>query len=142
MSYRRRGNLTKKRRKRTSAKSRYDPDKEISVAVKTGKSRIGFKETTREMAMGELKLIVLARNAPKQVVDRISLYNKCLEDPIPVFTSQNSSWDLGSILGKPYWVSCLGIEDEGDSSILQTIEKVQELASTKTSVSGNIMEGI
>lgn len=140
MSYRRRGNMRKKRRKRTSAKSRYDPDKEISVAVKTGKSLIGFKETARELAMGELKLIVLARNAPKQVENRIRLYNSCLESPIPVFTSNNSSWDLGAVLGKPYWVSCLGIIDEGDSSIIQTVEKVQELEKNQKSISGTIME--
>ena len=141
MSYQRQGNLKKKRRKRTSAKSLWDPDKEMSIAVKTGKSRIGFKETIRELAMGELILLVLARNAPKDVVDRVSLLNKCLETPIPVFVSQNSSWDLGAVLGKPFWVSCLGIMAEGDSSILQTVEKVQEQQNVTTKRSGIIMEG-
>ena len=141
MSYQRRGNMRMKRRKRTSAKSRYDPDKEINVAVKTGKSLIGYKQTARELATGKLKLIVLARNTRKDVVDRINLFNSCLETPVPVFTSQNSSIDLGAVLGKPYWVSCLGIIDEGDSSILKTVEKIQEQEGNENTVSGNIMEG-
>ena len=126
-SYRRRGNMAKKKRKRTSAKSQWNPDKEMSVAVKTGKCRVGFKETIRELSMGEIKLIVLARNAPNKVKNRVSLLNNCLEQPVPIFNSTNSSWDLGAVLGMPYWVSCLAILDEGDSSIMKTIEKVQEL---------------
>jgi large subunit ribosomal protein L30e len=125
-SYRRRGNLKKKSRKRTSAKSLWNPDKELKVAVKTGKCLIGFKETMRELAMGELKLIVVANNAPPKVTRRIELLNRCLSDPIPVFTSANSSWDLGAVMGHPYWVSCLGIIDVGDSSIIKVIEKVKE----------------
>ena len=130
-----------KKRKRSSAKSLYDPNKELSVAVKTGKTLIGYKQTARELAMGELKLVVLAHNAPDKVVNQIRLYNKCLEEPVPVFTSSNSSWDLGAILGKSFWVSCLGIIDEGDSSIIHTVEKVQELQNTTKSSSGTIMEG-
>ena len=120
MSYKR-GQQKLKRRKRTSAKSSFDENKEINVAVKTGKTLMGAKTVIRELSMGDLKLIVLANNAPKQVVDEIKLLNSCLDSPIPVFISKNSSWELGATCGKPFWVSTMGILQEGDSSILKAI---------------------
>jgi large subunit ribosomal protein L30e len=131
-----------KKRRRTSAKSQWNPDKEMSVAVKTGKCRIGFKETIRELAMGEIKLIILARNVPNKVKNRVMLLNNCLEQPVPVFNSSNSSWDLGAVLGMPFWVSCLAILDEGDSSIMTTIEKMKEQEDQKESMASPVTEAI
>ena len=121
MSYKR-GQQKLKRRKRTSAKSSFDENKEINVAVKTGKTLMGAKSVIRELSMGDLKMIVLAKNAPKQVINEIKLLNSCLETPIPVFISKNSSWELGATCGKPFWVSTMGILKEGDSSILKAIK--------------------
>ncbi len=121
MSYRR-GQEKLKRRKRTSAKSLWDEGKEINVAVKTGKILLGARSVTREISMGDLKLIVLSHNAPSEIKDEITLLNNCLETPIPVYNSKNSSWDLGSICGKPFWVSVLGVLDAGDSSILKVVK--------------------
>ena len=109
-----------KRRKRTSAKKSFDESKELNVAVKTGKTLLGMKSVIRELSLGKLKLIIIARNAPKKVLDQIYLLNACLEDkPVPIFTSKNSSWDLGAACGKPFWISTVGILNEGDSSILK-----------------------
>ena len=117
-----RGQEKLKRRKRSSAKSLWDEGKEINVAVKTGKILLGARSVTREISMGDLKLIVLSYNAPAEVKDEIALLNNCLATPIPVYNSTNSSWDLGAICGKPFWVSVLGVLDAGDSSILQVAE--------------------
>ncbi len=121
MSYKR-GQQKLKRRKRTSAKSSFDENKEINVAVKTGKVLLGSKATIRELSIGELKLIILAANTPIKTIDQIDLLNGCLENPVPVFTSKNSSWELGAACGKPFWVSTMGILEEGDSSILKAVE--------------------
>ena len=121
MSYKR-GQQKLKRRKRTSAKLSFDENKEINVAVKTGKTLIGTKSVIRELSMGDLKLLILASNAPKQVVDKITLLNNCLETPVPIFISKNSSWDLGAVCAKPFWVTTVGIKNAGNSSILKVIK--------------------
>ena len=116
-----------KRRKRTSAKLSFDESKELNVAVKTGKTLLGMKSVIRELSLGELKLIVIANNAPKKVVDQISLLNACLADKqVPIFKSKNSSWDLGAACGKPFWISTVGILDEGDSSILKANSAMEQ----------------
>jgi len=72
--------------------------------------------------MGDLKLLILASNAPKQVVDKITLLNNCLETPVPIFISKNTSWDLGAVCAKPFWVTTVGIKNAGNSSILKVIK--------------------
>ena len=121
MSYKR-GQQKLKKRKRTSAKLSFDENKEINVAVKTGKTLIGTKSVIRELSMGDLKLLILASNAPKQVVDKITLFNNCLETPVPIFISKNTSWDLGAVCAKPFWVTTVGIKNAGNSSILKVIK--------------------
>ena len=113
-------------RRRKSSKDLFDESKEINVAVKTGKVLLGANSVLKEMAMGTMKLIILAKNAPDKVTKKIKLYNACLENPIPIYISKNSSWDLGAVCGKPYWVSTIGIMDVGDSSIMNAIKQTQK----------------
>jgi len=110
-----------KRRKRTSSKALWDENKEINVAVKTGNVLLGAKSVLREIALGQLKMIIMAQNTPEDIANQIKMFNKCLEAPIPVYVSKNSSWDLGANCGKPFWVSVLGVLDEGDSSIMKAL---------------------
>ena len=114
-----RGLQRKVARRRSSKKDLFDESKEINVAVKTGDVLIGEKSVVKEVATGTLKLIILAMNAPEKLKNKITMYNNCLDEPIPVYISKNSSWDLGAVCGKPYWVSALGILDVGDSSIMK-----------------------
>ena len=65
-----------------------------------------------------MALIILAKNTPQKTLDQINILNRCLETPVGVYVSKNSSWDLGAACAKPFWVSALGILDPGDSSIL------------------------
>ena len=121
MSYKRDPQKLKKR-KRTSAKLSFDENKEINVAVKTGKTLIGTKSVLRELSMGDLKLLIIANNTPKHILDKINLLNNCLETQVPIFTSKNSSWDLGAVCAKPFWVTTVGIKSAGNSSILKVIK--------------------
>lgn len=121
MSYKR-GQQKIKKRKRTSAKSEFDENKEINVAVKTGKTILGTKKVIQQLSMGKLKLLIMAKNTPAKIVDDIRILNNCLEIPVPIFISKSSSWDLGSVCAKPFWVATVGILDEGDSSILKVIK--------------------
>ena len=121
MSFKR-GQMGLKKRKRTSAKATFDENKEINVAVKTGKVLIGSNKVLKELASGDLKLLVLANNTPKEKIEQLTIYNNCLENAVPVFVSKYSSKDLGAVCGKPYWIAMIGIQEAGDSSILNVIE--------------------
>jgi large subunit ribosomal protein L30e len=123
MSFEKGGQMALKKRKRTSAKLEFDESKEISVASKTGKVLYGSKSVVSELASGTLKMIIIANNTPKPILDKISNLNDSLETPVPLYVMHGSSWDLGSICGKPYWISTLGIIEVGDSSILKVITK-------------------
>jgi large subunit ribosomal protein L30e len=122
MSYDR-GQMKLKRRKRTSAKKEFDESKEINVAVKTGKVLIGANCVLSELATGKLKLIIIANNLPQKSNDRLNIQNYSIEKPVPIYEAHNSSIDLGSACGKPFWISMLGIIEPGDSSIMKAIEK-------------------
>jgi large subunit ribosomal protein L30e len=111
-----------KPRKRTSSKASFDENKEINVAVKTGKVIIGSNKVLKEIASGELKLVILAENTPKDKVELLNIYNNCLDKPIPVYTTKSSSKDLGAVCGKPFWIAMLGIQEAGDSSIMGVTE--------------------
>ena len=108
-------------RRKKSTKNLFDESKEINVAVKTGDVLLGEKSVLSEMSMGSLKLIVLAKNTPRELKNKVKMFNNCLEEPIPIYTSRNSSWDLGAICGKPFWISALGVLNVGDSSIMEAI---------------------
>jgi large subunit ribosomal protein L30e len=122
MSYDR-GQMKLKKRKRTSAKKEFDENKEINVAVKTGKVLVGANSVLSELATGSVKLIILANNAPKKVTDRLNNLNYSLPAQVPIYITNNSSLDLGAVCGKPYWISTLAIVEPGDSSIMKAVEK-------------------
>ena len=121
MSYKR-GQMGLKRRKRTSSKATFDENKEINVAVKTGKVIVGSNRVLKEMSAGEVQLIILANNAPKENVEQLNIFNNCLEKPIPIYTTKSSSKDLGAVCGKPFWIAMLGIQKPGDSSIMKVTQ--------------------
>ena len=47
---------------------------ELRKAIETGKVVIGSNETIRLARAGEAKLIIMAKNAPKEVKDDINYY--------------------------------------------------------------------
>jgi large subunit ribosomal protein L30e len=109
-----------KKRKRTSTKVDFDSTTAVRVALRSGKALIGSKSVLRQMAVDTMKMIVIARNTPQNIRDSINAYNRVLENPIPIYQIDMSSWDLGAIgCGKPYMVTALGILEEGESQILK-----------------------
>ncbi|RLF90880.1 50S ribosomal protein L30e, partial [Thermococci archaeon] len=77
---------------------------------------LGSNETIRLAKTGGAKLIIVAKNAPKEIKDDIYYYAK-LSD-IPVYEFEGTSVELGTLLGKPFVVASLAIVDPGESKIL------------------------
>ncbi len=96
-----------------------DLAKEIKVAINTGKVEIGFKVGLKTVNKKKAKLIVVAGNAPEEVMAKVKA---SAGTETPIYMYPGSSWELGGLCGKPYPVSTLAIVDPGESAIL----KVQE----------------
>lgn len=89
---------------------------ELRKALETGKVVIGSNETVRLAKTGGAKLIIVAKNAPKELKDDINYYAKLSN--IPVYEFEGTSVELGTMLGKPFVIASLAIVEPGESKIL------------------------
>ncbi|ALV62020.1 50S ribosomal protein L30 [Thermococcus litoralis DSM 5473] len=89
---------------------------ELRKALETGKVIIGSNETVRLAKVGGAKLIIIAKNAPKELKDDINYYAKLSN--IPVYEFEGTSVELGTMLGKPFVIASLAIVEPGESKIL------------------------
>jgi len=101
-----------------------DVDKAISTAVKTGRVLFGANNAVKSAKLGRAKIIIVASNCQRNVMDDIMYYSK-LSD-VQVIIYKGSSIDLGITCGKLFMVSALTIRETGDSDILTLIEKTSE----------------
>ena len=97
-----------------------DVNKQIRMAVKTGKLDFGTKTALSQVRQSKAKLVILANNCPGTERDSI-MYNADLS-AVPIYIFQGSSLDLGALCEKPFPVSALTVREAGDSSILELAE--------------------
>ncbi|MCS7387060.1 MAG: 50S ribosomal protein L30e [archaeon GB-1867-005] len=98
-----------------------DLERELKIALKTGKVALGSNSAIKYAKLGKGKLIILASNCPSDIKSDILYYSKLSK--IPVYVFPGSSWELGSICRKPFMVAALTILDPGDSEILMLVEE-------------------
>lgn len=98
-----------------------DVNKQIRMAVKTGKVDFGSKTTLSSTAQARAKLVILANNCRRDNRESI-IYNAELSE-VPVYVFQGSSLDLGALCEKPFPVSALVVREPGDSEVLKLAEK-------------------
>lgn len=96
-----------------------DVDRGIRVAVDTGDVTLGSEKSIQYLKLGKGKLVVVAANSPKDIIEDVKYYAGLSE--IPFYTYEGTSVDLGSICGKPFTVATLLINDPGDSTILENL---------------------
>ncbi|AIF68967.1 50S ribosomal protein L30 [Palaeococcus pacificus DY20341] len=89
---------------------------ELRKALETGKVVIGSNKTLNLAKTGGAKLIIVARNAPKELKEDLAYYAKL--SSIPVYEFEGTSVELGTTLGKPFVVASLAIVEPGESNIL------------------------
>ena len=71
------------------------------------------------LKLGKGQLVVVAANAPKEIIEDVEYYANLSE--IPSFVYDGTSVDLGSVCGKPFTVATLIVNDPGDSTILDDL---------------------
>lgn len=94
-----------------------DIQKEIRRAVDTGNVIFGFRSAQKSILKGKAKLIIIAANCPRRLSLKIRHDTQITQTPL--FEFDGTGLQLGSICGKPFLVSTLGITDEGKSKVLE-----------------------
>jgi len=94
-----------------------DIEKAIRSAVDTGRVLFGERETTRAAGAGEIKLAIVAGDCPEE--KRAALERLSEVSGVDIYYFDGSGIELGSVCGKPFIVSMMGIVDAGDSDILE-----------------------
>jgi len=89
----------------------------IKIAIKTGTIQIGSEKSLRLVKNEQAKLIIIANNCPKDILEDLEIY--CKLSNISIYQFKGSSWDLGFLCGKPFMISTLAVVEPGDSDILK-----------------------
>ncbi len=92
----------------------------ISAVIRTGKVVIGSKKVITALLSSNLNLIILSNNCPKELREGVVYYSKLSNTPHHI--TESNSLEFGSICGKPFPVSALGISEQGDSNILEIVD--------------------
>lgn len=98
-----------------------DINKQIRMAVKTGKVGFGSKDALASSASARAKLIILAKNCRDS--DRDDILHSAEQSEVPVYTFQGSSLDLGAVCEKPFPVSAIVVREPGDSEVLKLVDE-------------------
>ncbi len=90
-------------------------DRALQTAIKTGKVKIGSRETIKVAKKGEPKLVIIAKNCPAGIKKQL------IELKIPLYEYSGQSSDLGLACGLPYTIAALAIIEPGESEILNLL---------------------
>jgi large subunit ribosomal protein L30e len=96
----------------------FDIDTNIKVAYKTGSIVYGKKRVLRSLRQNPFKMLIIANNCSQDLETQLNYYNSLFKNRLFIYRYKGSSWDLGLVCAKPYMISVIGIEDQGDSDLL------------------------
>ena len=91
----------------------------LTLVVKSGKFKIGYRNTIRALRAGQAKLILISSNCPAIRRTELEYYAVLAKADVHHFDGNNV--ELGTALGKLFAVSALVISDPGDSDILESV---------------------
>jgi large subunit ribosomal protein L30e len=91
-------------------------EKAISMAISTGKVKLGLDATLRSVLSGKVKATIISNNLP--ISSKEELLRNCEISQIPVIQYEKSGLDLGAACGRPHIVSTIAILEPGNSKIL------------------------
>jgi large subunit ribosomal protein L30e len=101
--------------------TKVDVNKQIEIAVRTGKVSFGIKEALDAARFSKAKLLIMSSNCPDPQRADILQYAK--QSTVPIYNYQGSSIDLGGACLKPFMVAVLAVKEPGDSEILKLVER-------------------
>ena len=96
-----------------------DINKQIRMAVKTGKVGFGSKDAIVSTGSARAKMIILAKNCRE--AERDEILHNAGQSESPVYVFPGSSLDLGAVCEKPFPVSAIVVREPGDSEVLKLV---------------------
>ncbi len=96
-----------------------DIKSEIKGVVKKGEVIYGSRSVVSGLLNDNPKLIIISSNCPSENKEEIMYYSRLSKTPCRLVDID--SVELGSICGKPFPVSVIGVIDAGESSILNEL---------------------
>ena len=91
----------------------------LKLVMKSGKYKLGYRETLRTLRSGRSKLVLVSNNCPTVRQSEIEYYAMLSKTPVHRFDGGNT--ELGTACGRYFQVSMLTIIESGDSDILQVV---------------------
>uniref|UniRef100_A0A7S3SE71 Ribosomal protein eL8/eL30/eS12/Gadd45 domain-containing protein n=1 Tax=Strombidinopsis acuminata TaxID=141414 RepID=A0A7S3SE71_9SPIT len=93
-------------------------NQKLSLTIKSGKYRLGYKLALRSMRQGQAKMIIISNNCPAVRKTELEYYAILCGSKVQYFDGNNV--ELGTACSRLHRVSVLSIQDGGDSDILVT----------------------
>ncbi|AAY80070.1 50S ribosomal protein L30e [Sulfolobus acidocaldarius] len=97
---------------------------ELKTLLRSGKVILGTRKTLKLLKTGKVKGVVVSSTLRQDLKDDIMTFSKFSD--IPIYLYKGSGYELGTLCGKPFMVSVIGIVDEGESKILEFIKEVKQ----------------
>ena len=92
-----------------------DAETAIRLAVKSGKTVLGIKRTLHVLRTGSPRIVILAANAPSDLVHQVNMLADTHQ--IPIHKYRSNSWDLGQLSGRPHMVAAMAVLEAGDADL-------------------------
>lgn len=89
---------------------------QLAIVMKSGKTNIGLKSVMKAIRSGKSKAVILSNNLPSLVKTQIEYYSMMAKVKVIDYNGNNT--ELGTACGKLFRISCLSINEPGDSDIL------------------------
>lgn len=89
---------------------------QLAIVMKSGKTAMGFKRVIHSIREGKSKALVLSNNLP--VLRKSQLEYLAALAKVKTINFSGTNTDLGTACGKLFRISCLSINEVGDSDIL------------------------
>jgi large subunit ribosomal protein L30e len=89
---------------------------QLAIVMKSGKTSLGYKSVLTAVRNGKSKALILSNNLPILRKSQLEYYAVLANVKTISYGGNNS--ELGTACGKLFRVSCISINDAGDSDIL------------------------
>ena len=96
-------------------------DRELKVALRTGKVVFGSREVLKLISAGKGKLVIIASNCPELIREQIEYYAK-LSGTL-IYHAPYTSVEIGEMCQRKHPISSLLVLEEGESEILKLVER-------------------
>ena len=98
-----------------------DYETSIRVVRKSGKTKLGIKNAIKLTKLREAKAIIVASNTPEEMLSDLKYYANLSK--VPIINFPKTSQELGILCGRAHLTSTVSIIEEGESDILDFIDK-------------------